>query len=127
MARVYVRGQHDILLDALSEVEARLQPELLAAQRFVLPAEACALEVGPGAAGLPTSALDVGGGSGGSGDGDCELEAAAVLCADCADEEEADEDEEERAGEADGGEEVDSAEEEGKGGEVKRGAKRQRT
>ena len=127
MARVYVRGQHDILLDALSEVEARLQPELLAAQRFVLPAGACALEVGPGAAGLPTSALDVGGGSGGSGDGDCELEAAAVLCADCADEEEADEDEDERAGEADGGEEVDSAEEEGKGEEVERGAKRQRT
>jgi hypothetical protein len=87
MARVYVRGQHDILLDALAALDARLRPERLAALRCVLPAGACALEVAPGAAGLPARVFAVGGGD---KEGD-KAEGAPLQCAECAEEDEGEE------------------------------------
>jgi hypothetical protein len=97
MARVYVRGQHDILLDALAALDVRLQPERLAALRCILPTGACALEVAPGAAGLPARAFAVGG-SDREGD---EAGGAPLQCAECAQEEDEEAAEEGEEGEED--------------------------
>ena len=109
MARAYVRGQHDILLDALSEVGALLDPARLAARRFALPDGACALELAPGAAGLPASAFEEDGLAGGGGGGEDDGDVAAFACSDCiADDEDGGEDE---------GEEEEEDEDEGVAGD----------